>query len=691
MRHLGLCLLSVVFVASCDSQLKPPDYCENNPDDEQCKELLIDLLPARIYLDPPFGIGFDCVQVGCETTRLVTIENRGERDLHITLARLSVDTSTEFSFSLHEGDTPTLSAPLSKPTVDNPLIIPPTETRQVAVTYAPRDAQEDAGALWLDWHDGLESYDDAVQERAELPITTRVLGEAEATIESGALNFGYVPLGTPKTVPVVVTNTSNGSATLEIQPPTFSPGSSPAFFTTQTEPVYVNSGESAEIEVTFVPDAATAFEGELVLGTNDGARPTIHIRLLGTSIADPYFVFVEPEDWVVQFGDVRIGDVIEREVTIKNLGGLPLLVTPNLADESTGFAMAVASGVQLPALNPLAEYTFTVTLNPTVGGALWSEIDFTTNDPTLPDDWVDMVGYGVAPDAAIAPDNLDFGQLVQFWTSEAQTVTVSNQGTGDMTVTALTFEVGSSPQVKLVSPPPLPVKLGPDETMDFSVYVEGQTIGPAGATLLLHTDSIVDPVRPISVTAEIVSCEVGCAMANGTPSCASGSCAVGTCNTNFHDADENFATGCECPEDAGGDIGGNCAQGRNVGPLGDKCSSYPGNVTRTGTLHSLDDVDLYWFRAYDDSSFPTCDVGGDSFGIRAQFTSAPPGLEFCYRVANAGCGGENQWSCGHTNKLLYNGGYGDDDDTDATVWVRFAPGANPVCGTYTIRFDADDG
>jgi hypothetical protein len=671
--------------------------CEENPEAQACQST--DAGPgeiaARLFVDPPFGTGFECVAIGCIEERTFKVENRGGRDLHVSLVRTSVDTSSEFTLRLHpilDGVLDT-SREFTRPSSTSPVILKAGAQFAIVVRYAPNDANADEGVLQIDWYDGEKSYNDAILNHVELALSTRVLGSAVADLTNAVLNFGYVPAGTTKTLAVEITNTTEGNATLEIAPPVFASGTSSTFRVDMETPVFVAAGESIEIPVHFTPSSTTAFFGALYFATNDGGRPQLSIQLKGTAIEGPWYELASPSNFVADFGDLRVGDSRSKEVTIRNLGGLPLFVTPALEQGAElGFSTNVTVDIAMPALNPLEERTFSVSSTPTIGGEVAGRMGFTTNDPSLPYDWIDLRTYGIAPDAAFSSTTLAFGPIVQTWIAPAQTVDIWNQGTGEMTIGGIEFELGSSSQVKLVTTPTLPMKLAQGDVVSLSVFVDALTLGPANATLLIHTDSIVEPTRRVDVTATVVSCDEGCPMANGTPSCTTGSCQVGACYSGWHNADQAFSSGCECGEDtASGDVGGACFNGVNVGPLGDSCSNNQSSTTRTGTLHDINDVDLYYFFA-DDGGSAFCDTFGDSFRIKVELNAAAPaGLEFCYRHANDGCGGENQRICGNRVASFANGSYGTDDDTWATIWVRWAPGSNPVCGNYTITFRANDG
>jgi len=58
-------------------------------------------------------------------------------------------------------------------------------------------------------------------------------------------------------------------------------------------------------------------------------------------------------------------------------------------------------------------------------------------------------------------------------------------------------------------------------------------------------------------------CNVVCSVANGTPTCSSGTCAVGACHSGFGDCDHNAANGCET----------SLTNNNNCGACGTVCAS----------------------------------------------------------------------------------------------------------------------
>ncbi|MFZ9888729.1 MAG: choice-of-anchor D domain-containing protein, partial [Myxococcota bacterium] len=562
------------------------------------------------------------------------------------------------------------------------------------VRYTPSDATSDEGELWLDWYDGAIEPEDAAEERVTLPISTRVLGSAVASLITPELNFGLATPGETVTLPIRVKNATTGDGILAIEPPTFDPTSSPAFDAAEGsgDTVYVNPGQTAEIDITFAPDEVDWYAGVVYLPTSDGANPQLVVSLLGTAIGEPRLVVVEPaDDEPLDFGQVRVGESAERVVELRNTGGLPLEVTPALVGgDSLGITADVELGEPLDPLGPLASHRIRLTATPTEGGELTGTLRLLSDGPTMAQGEIALELYGLAPEGVVAPAAVSFGEVVQGWTAEAQTILITNGGTGDLTVTGVDFELGSSSQIQLADTPDLPRKLrAGDEPLAITVMLRADTLGSANAVLLVETDGVEAPILQANISGRVVSCAEGCPVANGTPSCSAGRCELGSCNPRFHDADEKLDNGCECREDGDSfvDVGGTCSAGVNVGPLGDGCSDHnDGWVERKGTIHSESDVDLYYFYA-EDAGGVFCDTFGDSFKAQVQLQNAGPGVELCVRrVGGSGsCGGENQWTCGLTS-WSHSGSYASDDNSWVTVWVRRAPGAAPTCGTYTVRF-----
>ena len=264
----------VATAAACPSEVAAGckgTKCETGP-----------VLPPRFYADPPFGIGFDCVVVGCEQDKHVMVENRGGGKLMVSLARLSTDTSTDFT--LRRADDVNLPNP------DNQLTLAAGEKVELVVTYVPSDGRPDEGAIVFEHYDGATPYIESTPRTDEIPVTTRTLGSAVASLSAGeVLDFGYVALGESKTLNIQVQNDGT-DAVLRIGPTTAEEGS-PEVFAPPTAGAwgedFANPAGVVEIPVTYTPVAAEASFGAVLVQTNDGAFPSLRVALMGTAIPTP--------------------------------------------------------------------------------------------------------------------------------------------------------------------------------------------------------------------------------------------------------------------------------------------------------------------------------------------------------------------------------------------------------------------
>ncbi|HEY1097780.1 MAG TPA: choice-of-anchor D domain-containing protein, partial [Myxococcota bacterium] len=456
---------------------------------------------------------------------------------------------------------------------------------------------------------------------------------------------------------------------------------------------FVNPESSGSVDVVFRPDSIGTFTGALHVVTNDGAQPAIRVEVVGTAIGDPV---VSVAVGSLDFLAIRVGTTRTLPLVVTNTGGAPLQITPAIV-AGTELSLSTTETIVIPALEST---TLQLTWAPTIGGPMTGRLSLSTNDPQRPGVDVELLGHGNAPVLSASPAAIDFGRVVQNWQTGAQTFTLTNTGFGELSVNSIVFDPSaSSSQIRFVELPPLPFKLQPGGSTSVSLALDATTLGNVSSVVLVGTDSVdggvsVAGVARLDARGEIVDCNTGCPVSNGEPSCAvTNECRIGSCINRFHDANQAFFDGCECGEDlvpAGGgarrDIDGACG-GMDIGALND--NENPKSTTYTGTIHSASDVDVFFFRARDNSQFLN-----DDYGARVDLLSGPPGLRLFVRFADAGtgCGGENQRSgpVGPGGGLQGRGNSTSDNSEDVTVWVEWTPGVPPMCAEYSVRFRADN-
>lgn len=650
-------------------------------------------LPPRFYADPPYGLGFGCVTVGCHDTRLLTLQNRGDGEVVITRIRIGPASSNDFTMQIVTDPQADPLVQRALPTSTDPFTLKANDKVFVMVTYAPSDAQTDSGVLEVRWYDGAVAFEEAIIQKVDMPLTARTLGTASSRLRSQDINFGYVQTHVENQKYLEIENTSVIEAVVGITqvdvsklPNVFAVGVGWSH--------YANPGERVRIPIIFSPQEEASYHGTITIYTNDPNNPSFDVDVKGTSIDGVALKFGALVPPLVDMGSLRLGATAQRSVTVTNEGGRDAVLVPYMLEGRTmGFEVEGPWGhgdaVRPVVLKPFDAMNITVHLTPTQGGVLSGRMDM--GDGTK----LDMTGYGLAPMLRVSEEVHNFGILVDGWVTAPTPIYLTNTGMGDLTITSIEVERDPA-RVRISSDVAFPIRLAPGaQPFPLNVYVQALSLGQVDADIAIHSDSIDTPLHRVHVAASIVTCDVACPIAHGHADCSHGYCSMGPCDAGWHDTDGKLTSGCECQEERGGhDVGGVCSTGVNLGNVGDECSSAPDDAYASGILHSLDDVDLYFIHNIDESK-AGCDVFDDSSQIMVELVDGPPGLALCVQIrsSGAGCGGYTSYFdptvCGQRS-YEYNGSWGPSDDRDTTAWVLWRPGAAPVCQPYSLHFSGND-
>ena len=279
MRHALLpIVLSLAVVVTVGAGCPAPvaackgESCAPPPDDA----------PPRFFADPPFGVGFDCVTIGCDTQKPLVLENRGGGKLGISLVRPAIDSSNDFTIEREDGE----ALPTGDDEAATHVLLGAGEKLTLLVRYTPTDGVLDEGTVEVEHYDGALAYQDAAPEKEELPLTARALGSAIANLPVAVLDFGFVPIGSSATLELVVDNTGEESV-LTVGPVDRELATAPVFHPPAPRDWgerLANSDESVRIPVMFTPTSPEAYFGALVLTTNDPLQPTVRVEVQGTAI-----------------------------------------------------------------------------------------------------------------------------------------------------------------------------------------------------------------------------------------------------------------------------------------------------------------------------------------------------------------------------------------------------------------------
>ena len=291
-------------------------------------------------------------------------------------------------------------------------------------------------------------------------------------------NFGTVDVGSSLIVPITVTN--KGDANITISQVTAS--GSGFKFVGPNLPITLNSHQTAQLSVSFTPQAASAASGSLNVAfwyswcrrdcKTLGHSGTITSLLAGTGSGGPGYLSVPGS---LSFGSIAVGSSESKTLTVSNTGAASLTIS---AANVTGGGFTV-SGLTLPySLAAGSSANLDVKFSPTNSGTDTASLSITSNgaDPS-----VAVALSGTATTASgtlgVTPGSLNFGS-VTVGTTQTQTGSVTANGAG-LTLSS----VGSSSSAFTVKGLTLPVTLAAGQSVPFTVTFAPTAAGAASANL----------------------------------------------------------------------------------------------------------------------------------------------------------------------------------------------------------------
>lgn len=295
---------------------------------------------------------------------------------------------------------------------------------------------------------------------ATLVVTHNASGSQSSTSLSGTgvalspvigispttLSFSQTVSSTSAAQTVTVSNTGNAALTLSAltlggaQAAEFQIASG----TTCTAGGSVAANGSCLIKVAFTPTATGARSASLALTHNASGSPST-ITLNGTGTATPQPA-ISLNAATLTFASQTLGSTsAAQSVTVSNSGAAPLTfsgltLTGTAASDFTRAGSCTATGT----LTAGATCTVTFSFSPGAVGARSATLTL-ASDASNGSAVLSLAGTGAAmptPSVALAPSSLAFGNQTSGVASTARTVTLSNSGSGALTISAITASSG---------------------------------------------------------------------------------------------------------------------------------------------------------------------------------------------------------------------------------------------------------
>lgn len=181
------------------------------------------------------------------------------------------------------------------------------------------------------------SSNDPLAPLVTVPVSLTVTGAPHLELSPIGMDFGQVFVSGEKSYELTLTNLGTDVLTIA------SATSDKPQFTVSETVASLLPGESDTVTVTFMPDVAGAFSGQITIQTNDPAQPLAHVWLEGVGITAPIFGVSAGS----LISNLFVNEEEERMLTVYNHGGSPLEFDISLTfEEPAGFSSQQASVVK---------------------------------------------------------------------------------------------------------------------------------------------------------------------------------------------------------------------------------------------------------------------------------------------------------------------------------------------------------
>lgn len=441
--------------------------------------------PAIISVTPPSS-NFGSVRVATAAvttaTKTITLGNSGSAGSTLVISAI---TFSDPDYSL-------------QPAPSFPITIAAGSNQAVTVEFDPSTAGAHGATLTV-------ASNDPVTPTKSVNLNGT---GTTALIAASDVNFGTVNDGATGSQNVVVTNSSTSSpGPLTVTSATITGGSFFSFGTTQgcnggttctfTQPFTVTAG-TLNVPVRCQPPAAAAGMQTATVTFVSDSDPGGDTSAQLTCTAGRPDILVSAN--ALAFGNVAVGSTSAAQtVTIMNTGNATLTYSLSKTPNVTQYAIAGCTGGCTILAGGMA--TFNVTFAPTAIGVLATRIDITSNDPDPGDSpfAINASGTGTAPQISVAPTTLSFANTEVGRTSGAQTVTATNTGNSQLTVSSATFATGAG-DYTIVSGQPGPQTIAPGTSTSWDIACKPSVQGARSGKFRIVSDSLTGSPSDVALT-----------------------------------------------------------------------------------------------------------------------------------------------------------------------------------------------
>jgi len=245
-------------------------------------------------------------------------------------------------------------------------------------------------------------------------------------------------------------------------------GASSASYTT---PAATTSGSGSTFDVVVSNTAGTVTSAAATLTVS--GTPTPGIQVSSASL---------------NFGNTVVGSTLSQALIITNTGTATLSITQVT---ETGSAFFTVSGFSLPlSVNAGQQTTIIVAFLPTSVGAASGNISIVSNAPTSPTS-VSLSGTGIAATLSlnVSPTSLNFGSITTATSSAPQTITLTNTGNSNVTISQMSV-IGAGYSITGGG---APVTLSPLQTLTLTALFSPTAAGSVNGSISIVSNANGSP------------------------------------------------------------------------------------------------------------------------------------------------------------------------------------------------------
>jgi hypothetical protein len=416
-----------------------------------------------VTLTPPNTLDFGSQEVNKPSAaKTLTAANTGNGSLIISDIKIQGNNAADFSVTF---------SPL-------PITVNPGSSLNLPITFTPGATGPRSAVVQM------------TDNAAGSPHVVAIVGngvQQALTFNPTSVSFGNQLKGTTSAVSQVAI-VNSGTADLNITAMALS-GTNPGdfAFTSDPLPIVVKPGSSTKVGLTFTP--ADSGSRSAIFSVTDNAPGSPHtVPLTGTGTA-PVF---SSSPSSLSFNTQSAGTVsTPKPISITNTGNGNLIISAiSLGGVNPGEFSFTSNPLPIT-ITPGFSTVVNVTFKPTAAGAKSAELTFTHNASGSPAKTA-LSGTGVAPIFAVSPDNVVFADQNVGSTGNPQSITITNNGDGDLVLSNVTLS-GTNPGDFKLATLSLPITIPPSKSTSISVSFAPIASGVRTAALTLQDNAAGSP------------------------------------------------------------------------------------------------------------------------------------------------------------------------------------------------------